>query len=123
MDIAAVPIELYRNSGFKETFQFLTDVAAKTPLPLTGYEFQCQIKDADGNAILDINGDAIADITVTIDDSDNGIISLSMLSDDVKLLPLGTYLYDLLWQAPGEDHFITATGDATIMIGATQWQI
>lgn len=83
-----------RTSFVCNLFYYQSD--GTTPVNLTGYTAQLDARDANGNLIISLST-SNSGIAIT---GPTGLIALSISATDTASLPLGSYSYDLLINAP-----------------------
>jgi hypothetical protein len=87
MAVAAVNLTIDKGTDFSLAMKIKTDGA---PINLVGYAFSCVMKKHyDATKSYGIGVTALAPTS-------NGIVKLSMNSEDTYNLPIGRYVYDLL---------------------------
>jgi hypothetical protein len=88
--ISALPGQLNIHAKRGDELSQLVDFS----IALTGYTFEAEI-------VSVLTGATLAGITVTAVNLATGQVNLSMTEAETEALPRGSYLWRLIWTAPG----------------------
>jgi hypothetical protein len=121
MALGILDLYLNRNADFNRKFTWYNPDGI-TPINLTGYEFQGQVK-------LNTKETALIDIDISVPTPANGEIFLNISQAVVETLletgcksKIDFYIYDIIVTYPNTETDIFLEGKIHVKDGVTEWQ-
>lgn len=110
-----VTLNIYRGDDFGQDFIFYSDDEMTTPIDLTGYTAEAQLRDQPNR-----NGELLADFTIVDSELASGQVSIQLTPAETAALEKNKAYYDLQLTSPTGTINTWAVGEALISGDVTE---